>query len=173
MKKQLTLGLITLFSIAGCAAPQAGNDPVASENLSQEQIQTLSPKEVIERSKAQFDSTGMTEAVFSGGDNYILTYEPGQTFVAALYNESFDDVIAIDQPELFTVVAAFNLSQNSAVEYVETDCGFEISAPDSPGMSVCVEDDLIVSGNALDGSWEGTFEYSVNQEILAMIAESD
>jgi hypothetical protein len=40
-------------------------------------------------------------------------------------------------------------------------------------MSLCVEEGLIVSGNALDGSWEGTFSYTVNQEILAMIAESE
>jgi hypothetical protein len=171
MKKKLLLGLVLMLGLSGCSAAESGSSPVTSENLSQEEIQSLTPIEVIERSKAQFDSAGMTEEVLSGGDNYILTYEPGDTFVAALYNESFDDVIAIDQPELFTVVAAYNLSQNSAVEYVQTECGFEITAPDAAGMSLCAEDGLIISGKALDGSWEGTFTYQVNLEILAMISE--
>ena len=169
MIKRIILATLLLAGLSGCSQPM--NLDQVSPYLGQEQIQTFSPKEVIERSKAQFDSAGMTEEVFSGGDNYILTYEPGQIFVAALYNESFDDVIAIDQPEMFTVYAAHLMSQTKGVSYVETECGFEITAPDSPGMSLCVQDGLIISGSALDGSWDGNFNYSTDQDVLALIGQ--
>lgn len=171
MKTRSLITTVVLLVLSGCSgeviAPTHAEDQWSLETLE------LTPAQVVQNSLAAFEAQGMTEKVFSGGDNYILTYEPGETFVAALYNESFDDVIPVDQPELFTVYAAHLLTENPEVNYVVTDCGFDITAPDAPGMSVCVENDLIVSGHALDDSWNGTFSYLPDQDILAMLDASN
>ena len=172
MTKALALLTMLAIGLTGCANPDAGNVPSSPSGETAQDLPTaLSPEQVIEASVSAFETLGMTEFVSSGGDNYILTYEPGETFVAALYNESFDDVISIDQPEMFTVYAAHLMSQTKGVSYVETECGFEITAPYSPGMSLCIQDGLIISGSALDGSWEGNFNYSTDQDVLALIGQ--
>jgi len=113
----------------------------------------------------------MTEEVTSSGDRYILTYEPGEPFLPALYNLEFEDVIPIEQPELFTVYSAWIMLQDEATVIVEGDNQLQLTNPSYGDFTVFIEDGLIVSGQAVDGSWSGVFRYEPDAAILELLAK--
>jgi len=78
--------------------------------------------EAVEASYQLWLTNGMTEEVTSSGDNYVLTYQPSAddgAFLAGLYNLDLDDLIPIEQPELFTVYSAWVMLKYDATVIVE------------------------------------------------------
>ena len=154
----------------------------ASETVPESASETVAPSELdemglallaVEASYELFQSAGMTETVLSAEDQYILSYDPANpVFMAALYNLTFDDAIPVEEKELFTVYAAWLYSQDGSSEVLVTPTGLSISNDVSSPFEVVIQDGLIVSGGALDGSWTGTFSYEPDFEILALIADA-
>ena len=111
MKSKLTLLAIAVLALTGCSAqeslPAADQLPAVKNFIAtsapEAPEEVVSYAQVIKDSYELFLENGMTEEVVSAGDRYILTYEPREEFVAALYNLEFDDVVGIEQKELFTV----------------------------------------------------------------------
>jgi len=181
--------VVAMFlGLTGCSpASDTDSSPAASEKVpesaSESASETAAPSEAdlmgiallaVEASYALFQSGGMTETVLSGEDQYILSYDPSNTeFVAALYNFSFDQAIPVEEKELFTVYAAWLYSQDGSSEVLVTPTGLSITNDVSSPFEVVIQDGLIVSGGALDGSWSGTFSYEPDFEILALIADAD
>lgn len=160
-------GLILL--LGGCA-PAATTEPVASESVTQapqeEQPEELTTEEIIIASHDKFFAEGMTERVASGGDNYILSYAPTEEFLAALYNETFDDVISVSERGMFTVLSAYDALQSGTATITRNGNLITIETHDFGSFEVTVENGLIVSGRDLSDSWSGTFEYAPDAETL-------
>lgn len=160
-------GLVLL--LGGCA-PAEAPEPVASESVTQspqeEQPEELTTEEIIIASHDKFFAEGMTERVESGGDNYILSYAPTEEFVAALYNETFDDVISVSERGMFTVLSAYDALQSGTATITQTGNLITIETQDFGSFEVTVENGLIVSGRDLTDSWSGTFEYAPDTETL-------
>ena len=154
----------------------------ASETVPESASETAAPSEAdlmgiallaVEASYALFQSAGMTETVMYGEDRHILSYDPANpVFVAVLYNFSFDGVMLVEEKEFFTVYAAWLYSQDGSSEVLVTPTGLSITNDVSSPFEVVIQDGLIVSGGALDGSWTGTFSYEPDFEILALIADA-
>ena len=98
-----------------------------------------------------------------------MAYEPGEEFVAALYNFDFDDVVGVEQKELFTVYSAWAMLSEQATVIEQTDQGYSLSHPDYGSFVVFVEDDLIVGGEGIDAGWTGVFRYEPDPDILALL----
>ena len=176
MKKLLALAVIVpLFS--GCASEEAlpeAESLAAVKNF----IATAAPEapdevvtyaDVIRNSYQLFLENGMTEEVTSAGDRYILTYEPGEEFLAALYNLEFDDVVGVEQKELFTVYSAWAMLSEEATVIEETDQGYALSHPDYGSFYIVIEDGLIVGGSGIDAGWTGEFRYESDPEVLGRL----
>ena len=112
---------------------------------------------------------GMTEEVTSAGDRYILTYEPGEEFLAALYKLEFDDVVGVEQKEMFTVYSAWAMLSEEATVMEETDQGYALSHPDYGSFYMVIEDGLIVGGSGIDAGWTGEFRYESDPEVLGRL----
>ena len=160
-------GLVLL--LGGCA-PAEAPEPVASESVTQspqeEQPEELTTEEIIIASHDKFFAEGMTERVESGGDNYILSYAPTEEFVAALYNETFDDVISVSERGMFTVLSAYDALQSGTATITQNGNLITIETQEFGSFEVTVENGLIVSGRDLSDSWSGTFEYAPDAETL-------
>ncbi|SCX05985.1 hypothetical protein [Candidatus Aquiluna sp. UB-MaderosW2red] len=176
--------VVSVFlALTGCGAvTDTTSSSAASETVPESSSGTVAPSGAdemglallaVEASYELFQNAGMTETVLSGEDKYILSYDPANpVFVAALYNLTFDDAIPVEEKELFTVYAAWLFSQDGSSEVLVTPTGLSISNDVSSPFEVVIEDGLIVSGGALDGSWSGTFSYEPDFEILALIADA-
>jgi hypothetical protein len=106
----LAAGFSLVVGPAGCApAEVATNTPTEAKTsaTAPETAVEVNGLDAVEAGYKLWLSQGMTEEVSSSGDTYILTYQPGADFVAALYNVDLEDVIPIEQPELFTVYSAW------------------------------------------------------------------
>ena len=174
--KLLSLGALLLagLSLAGCA-PTENTEPVEPEVTTSatapETAVEVGVLDAVEASYQLWLTKGMTEEVTSSGDRYILTYEPGEPFLAALYNLEFEDVIPIEQPELFTVYSAWIMLQDEATVIVEGDNQLQLTNPSYGDFTVFIEDGLIVSGQAVDGSWSGVFRYEPDAATLELLAK--
>lgn len=169
------------LGLAGCSpASEKDSSPAASETSPESSPEATGELDelgeallAVEASYELFQSAGMTETVMSGEDQYILSYDPSNAvFVAALYNFSFDEAIPVEEKELFTVYAAWLFSQDGSSEVLVTPTGLSITNDVSSPFEVVIQNGLIVSGGALDGSWTGTFSYEPDFEILALIADA-
>lgn len=174
--KSMSLGalLVTSLSLAGCVTtqpPAPVESEVTASAIAPETAVEVGALDVVEASYQLWLTKGMTEEVTSSGDRYILTYEPGEPFLAALYNLEFEDVIPIEQPELFTVYSAWIMLQDEATVIVEGDNQLQLTNPSYGDFTVFVEDGLIVSGQAVDGSWSGVFAYEPDAAILELLAK--
>jgi hypothetical protein len=167
--------ILLIGALSGCSA--SGNTPssTTTQGTSAPMETELDPLAqallAVEASYELFQSAGMTETVDSGGDAYVLSYDPSNPeFVAALYNLSFDDVIPVEEKELFTVYATW-LYVNDGSSVVElTPTGISVTNDVSSPFQVVIENGLIVSGSAIDGSWTGTFNYQPDLEVLARLS---
>ena len=174
--KLLSLGALLLagLSLAGCA-PTENTEPVEPEVTTSatapETAVEVGVLDAVEASYQLWLTKGMTEEVTSSGDRYILTFEPGEPFLAALYNLEFEDVIPIEQPELFTVYSAWIMLQDEATVIVEGDNQLQLTNPSYGDFTVFIEDGLIVSGEAADGSWSGVFRYEPDAATLELLAK--
>ena len=179
MKKLLALAVIVPL-LTGCASEEAlpeAESLAAVKNF----IATAAPEapdevvtyaDVIRDSYQLFLENGMTEEVTSAGDRYILTYEPGEEFLAALYNLEFHDVVGVEQKELFTVYSAWAMLGEEATVIEETEQGYSLSHPDYGSFLVFIEDGLIVGGEGIDAGWTGVFRYEPDNEVLQLLESS-
>ncbi|MCF8529546.1 MAG: hypothetical protein K9G13_06595 [Aquiluna sp.] len=161
-----------LVGLAGCAPAESATTRPSSTVVatSPESEAEVSVLDAVEVSYQKWLSEGMTEEVDSSGDRYVLTYEPGDEFVAGLYNVELDDVIPIEQPELFTVYSAWIMLQDDATTIVEGDNQITLTNSNYGDFTVFIEEGLIVSGEAVDGSWTGVFRYSPDRAVLDLLA---
>ena len=178
-KSRIPLVLVAGFSfavgLAGCApaevavstSPQASNSVTAPETAVEVNV-----LDAVEASYQLWLSQGMTEEVDSSGDSYILTYQPGGDFVAALYNVELEDVIPIEQPELFTVYSAWMMLKDDATVIVEGDNQLTLTNEGYGDFTVFIENGLIVSGEAVNGSWTGVFRYEPDLPTLEILEQS-
>ena len=177
MKFKLTLLAVAILALTGCGAqeslPAADQLPAVKNFIAtsapEAPEEVVSYAQVIKDSYELFLENGMTEEVVSAGDRYILTYEPGEEFVAALYNLEFDDVVGIEQKELFTVYSAWAMLNEDATVIEETETGYSLSHPDYGSFTVTIENGLIVGGEGIDTGWTGVFRYEPDSEVLARL----
>jgi len=176
MKKLLSIAVV-LPLLAGCAAedalPEADSRPAVKNFIAtaapEEPEEVVTYADVIRNSYQLFLENGMTEEVTSAGDRYILTYEPGDEFLAALYNLEFDDVVGVEQKELFTVYSAWAMLSEEATVIEETEQGYSLSHPDYGSFLVFIENGIIVGGEGIDAGWTGVFRYEPDLETLSRL----
>lgn len=176
MKRFLAL-LLASALLSGCAATESAEPtPTASQSQSSaepEEVVELTAEEIINASHELFFAKGMTERVESGGDNYILTYAPTDDFVAALYNETFDDVISVSERGMFTVLTAYDLLESGEASITMDGNLITIESETFGAFEVTVENGLIVSGRDLADSWSGTFEYRPDEATLLLLQDGN
>ena len=170
--------LIGVLAVAGCAPQEVANPVAATSDASVTQGGTEAPAEavgdvtVLEAVEASYQlwlSKGMTEEVSSSGDNYILTYQPsadGGSFLAGLYYLELDDIIPIEQPELFTVYSAWKMLRDDATVVVEGENKLSLENKNYGDFTVFIENGLIVSGEEASGAWTGVFRYEPDLPLL-------
>ena len=182
MKKTLLpIAALLLITLAGCApADQPIETPTQSPSSTASETESAEPEPsdereeyeiAIENSYLKLYETGMREEVTSVGDRYILSYSPQENFYAGLYNLELDDVIVVQQEELFTVASAYLALDDPKSVIVITDTGVSITNPDLGDFSLVIENGLVVSGSANDGSWTGVFSYEPDPEVTKMVEE--
>jgi hypothetical protein len=174
----LTAALIGVLAVAGCAAQESANQAVSTIDASVDQDGTEAPAvvagdvtvlEAVEASYQLWLANGMTEEVTSSGERYVLTYQPsagGGSFLAALYNLDLDDIIPIEQPELFTVYSAWAMLKDDATVIVEGENKLSLENKDYGDFTVFIENGLIVSGEEATGAWTGVFSYEPDLALL-------
>lgn len=174
----LTTALIGVLAVAGCAPQEVANPVAATSDASVGQGGTEAPAEavgdvtVLEAVEASYQlwlTNGMTEEVTSSGERYVLTYKPspdGGAFLAGLYNLEIDDIIPIEQPELFTVYSAWAMLKDDATVIVEGENQLSLENKDYGDFTVFIEDGLIVSGEEATGAWTGVFRYEPDLPLL-------
>jgi len=174
----LTAALIGVLAVAGCAPQEVANPAAATSDASvtqggtdapTEALADLSLLEAVEASYQLWLANGMTEQVTSSGDRYVLTYQPsvdGGSFLAALYNLELDDIIPIEQPELFTVYSAWAMLKEDATVIVEGENKLSLENKDYGDFTVFIENGLIVSGEEATGAWTGVFRYEPDLPLL-------
>lgn len=177
MKKALLVALIApALALSGCASDTSAptqTTPAAVENFvgdSEAQERVVGYAEAISASYEKLYEVGMSEFVTSAGDEYILSYEPGEKFFAGLYNVEIDDVIVVEDELFFTVATAYQALQDPTTVITETDTGVSISHPEFGDFTVVIEDGLVVSGFDAAGSWTGEFVYESNPRVNELIA---
>ena len=154
--------LMTLSPLAGCA------EDTTSPSGTQSEVEALSFQDQLIASYDRFMTTGGSEYVYSGGDNYILSYQPDGD-VAALYNESFDDVIGIEEKQMMTLVLAKTMLDDSATEVTEITDGLELRNPNLGAIAVHFADGYLTSYEALEDTWHGTISYEIDQKVIDML----
>ena len=174
----LTAALIGVLAVAGCAAQESANPVVPTSDASVDQDGTEAPAvaagdvtvlEAVEASYQLWLTNGMTEEVTSSGQSYVLTYQPsadGGAFLAGLYNLDLDDLIPIEQPELFTVYSAWEMLKDDATVIVEGENQLSLENKDYGDFTVFIENGLIVSGEEATGAWTGVFRYEPDLALL-------
>ncbi len=163
----ISLAIASGLLFSGCSAETNGG-PVATQNQAQDA--TASFQDQLTFSYNKFTTEGGSEYVYSGGDNYVLTLEPnGNGFTAALYNESFDDVIGIDEPMMVTLISAKTMLDDPATTITETSDGLELRNEQYGAIGLHFENGLVVSYEALEDTWHGTITYEVDQEVMDML----
>ena len=162
----LVTGLVLTGGVSGCSSAENSGSPSGHETAIEANV-----VDAVEASYQLWLSQGMTEEVTSSGDRYILTYQPGGEFLAALYNLELEDVIPIEQPELFTVYSAWIMLQDDATSIVEGENKLTLTNADYGDFTVFIEDGIIVSGEAVDGSWSGVFRYEPDPETLKLLEQ--
>jgi len=168
----LVAGFSLVAGLAGCSPAEVATSTSPEATASATAPETAVEVGVLDAVEASYQlwlAKGMTEEVTSSGDRYILTYEPGEPFLAALYNLEFEDVIPIEQPELFTVYSAWIMLQDEATVIVEGDNQLQLTNPSYGDFTVFIEDGLIVSGEAADGAWSGVFRYEPDAATLELL----
>lgn len=174
IKKLVAPVLMATLVLAGCA-PAENNTPepvetsTAAVDQNQDQAEVTTLLDAVEASYQLWLANGMTEEVTSSGDEYILTYQPGEEFIAGLYNVGLDDIIPIEQPELFTVYSAWMMLQDDETVVVEGDNQLTLSNESYGNFTVFIENGLIVSGEEASGAWTGVFRYEPDRAILALL----
>lgn len=174
MRKLIALILIGLLGLSGCTSePSASNLPAVEvyQGDAQSTERVIGYAEAIEASYQKLYETGMSEEVTSAGDRYILSYAPQDKFYAGLYNLEIEDVVVVEQEELFTVAAAHLALQDPATVIAETDSGVSITHPEYGDFTLVIVDGLVVSASDNSGSWTGEFSYEPNQMVTDMVAE--
>ena len=180
MKKSLiplviALGFSLVAGLAGCAPAEVAVSTSPEATTSATASATAVEVNVLDAVEASYQlwlSQGMTEEVDSSGDTYILTYQPGGDFVAALYNVELEDVIPIEQPELFTVYSAWMMLKDDATVIVEGENQLTLTNEGYGDFTVFIENGLIVSGEAVNGSWSGVFRYEPDLPTLGILERS-
>ena len=180
MKKSLIpivvlAGFSLVVGLAGCAPAEVASSASPEATASATAPATAVEVNVLDAVEASYQlwlSQGMTEEVDSSGDTYILTYEPGGDFVAALYNVELEDVIPIEQPELFTVYSAWMMLKDDATVIVEGENQLTLTNEGYGDFTVFIENGLIVSGEAVNGSWTGVFRYEPDLPTLGILEQS-
>lgn len=182
--KRISLALVTLFVLSGCAAADSASDDTGigtnqtdqsqtdnSQSDGQELEEDLGYQEIIERSYQEFLAKGITERVESAGDNYVLTANPDSDFKAGLYNESFDDILDVteDNLQLFTVVAAKMMLEREETVVEEGEDSVSLTHPEFGDFTVYFQNNLITSGESNTGDWSGVFIYEPDPETLARL----
>ncbi len=181
MKRLLSLLLLAPV-LVGCSSadelPAAADLPAVKNFIASaapvEPEEVVGYADVIRNSYELFLEQGMTEEVTSAGDRYILTYEPGEEFLAALYNLEFEDVVGVTQKELFTVYSAWAMLSEEATVIEDTPEGYSLSHPDYGSFYVFIENGLIVGGSGIDAGWTGVFRYEPDPAVLSLLdSQSD
>ena len=181
--KRLSLALVVLLALSGCASAETDQNTAqnsdgsqsaqeaVTDNSEQADSEPLGYEEIIERSYQEFLDKGMTERVESAGDNYVLTANPDSDFRAGLYNETFDDILDVsrDNLQLFTVVSAKLMLEQEDTVIEEGENSVSLSHPQYGDFTVFFENNLIVAGESNNDGWVGTFEYSPDPETLARL----
>jgi len=175
--KKFLLATLLLPLLASCAdgetLPAADQLPAVKNFIAtaapEEPEEVVSYADVIRDSYQLFLENGMTEEVTSAGDRYILTYEPGDEFVAALYNLEFDDIVGVQQKDLFTVYSAWAMLSEEATVIEQTEQGYSLAHPDYGSFFVVIENGLIVGGSGIDAGWSGEFRYEPDLEVLGRL----
>lgn len=176
MKRLLSLLLLAPV-LVGCSSadklPAAADLPAVKNFIASaapvEPEEVVGYADVIRNSYELFLEQGMTEEVTSAGDRYILTYEPGEEFLAALYNLEFEDVVGVTQKELFTVYSAWAMLSEEATVIEDTPEGYSLSHPDYGSFYVFIENGLIVGGSGIDAGWTGVFRYEPDPAVLSLL----
>ncbi len=180
MKKTLVpLAIVAAFSLvaglAGCAPGEVATSNSSETPTSATEPETAVEVNVLDAVEASYQlwlSQGMTEEVSSSGDTYILTYQPGADFVAALYNVDLEDVIPIEQPELFTVYSVWMMLKDDATVIVEGDNQLTLTNDGYGDFTVFIENGIIVSSEAVNGSWTGVFRYEPDLPTLELLEQA-
>lgn len=168
MKKLKFAGLaLALAVLTGCAPVTPATQIEATGEV--EVIESIA--EVLQASIELFEKQGMTERVVSAGDNYILSYEPAEKFVAGLYNQEADDVLAIDKKSFFTIFMAEEMLAKPETSVTSVEGGYLISNPEFEGIYLYVENGLVVAGASAEDTWSGTFEYQPDQFVQQLLLQ--
>ena len=166
---------ISALFLTGCSeAAVTPNAAPAIENFvgdAQAQERVAGYAQAIEASYAKLYETGMAETVTSAGEDYILSYAPGERFVAGLHNVEVGDVILVEDEMCFTVGSAYLALQDPTTVIIETETGVSISQPEYGDFTVVIENGLVVSGFENAGSWTGTFAYEPDPKVTELVAE--
>jgi hypothetical protein len=171
----LVAGSSLVVGLAGCAPAEVASSTSPETTASATAPETAVEVNVLDAVEASYQlwlSQGMTEEVTSSGDTYILTYQPGADFVAALYNVDLEDVIPIEQPELFTVYSAWMMLKDDATVIVEGDNQLTLTNDGYGDFTVFIENGIIVSGEAVNGSWTGVFRYEPDLPTLELLEQA-
>ena len=175
MMAALTLG--ALLVTTGCSSepsePSAPQLP-AIENFvgdAQSEERVAGYAEAVEASYLRLYESGMREDVTSAGDQYILSYAPQEKFYAGLYHVEIEDVVVIEQEELFTVASAYLALQDPTTVVTESDAGISISNEEYGDFTIVIENGLVVSAFDNYGTWEGTFSYEPDEEVTRLVNE--
>jgi hypothetical protein len=168
-------GFSLVAGLAGCAPAEVATITSTEATASATAPETAADETVVDAVEASYQkwlTEGMTEEVTSSGDTYILTYQPGAEFVAALYNIELEDVIPIEQPELFTVYSAWMMLKDDATVIVEGDSQLTLTNDGYGDFTVFIENGIIVSGEAVNGSWTGVFRYEPDLPTLQLLEQA-
>ena len=170
---------VSALALAGCApvesSPVASSSPsgaVSTDSADVTEGVSSSLLDAVETSYQRWLEVGMTEEVNSAGDDYILSYEPGESFIAGLYNVGLDDIIAIEQPELFTVYSAWMMLQDDKTVIEEDGNRLTLRNDNYGNFTMVIEEGLIVSAEEVEGAWSGVFRYEPDAEVLSRLAAS-
>lgn len=181
MRTLFALPLVVLaLTLGGCSTTPVTPSFPAVENFvgdSPAQQRVVGYAEAIEESYRLLYEVGMREEVTSAGDRYILSYAPQEEFYAGLYNLEVEDLILVEQEELFTVATARLALLDPITILTETDTGIAISHPQHGDFTLVIENGLVVSAFENAGNWTGIFSYEpdalVTQLVLELLAERD
>ena len=172
--------LLVALALSGCATSPSTPSFPAVENYggdapSVERVDGYA--EAVAESYRLLYEVGMHEVVSSAGDDYILSYAPQENFYAGLYNVEVEDVILVEQEELFTVATARLALLDPITVITETETGISISHPEHGDFTLVIENGLVVSAFENAGNWTGVFFYEpdpkVSELVLEQLAERD
>lgn len=166
--------LVLALTLSGCSTTAATPSFPAVQNYvgdtpSVERV--VGYAEAIAKSYELLYEVGMREEVTSAGDRYILSYAPQERFYAGLYNLEVEDVILVEQEELFTVATARLALLDPATLITETVDGFSINHPQHGDFTMVIENGLVVSAFENSGNWIGVFSYEPDAMVTRLVQE--